>query len=139
MWLHVQVVRLPIVSPSENQIISKVFIISMESRDPLEGAFVLRLLPGGAASSPNALFSKVSAPACQKCYIFPMDFNDSHLGFSKSYWRPHFSYGFDMTSSCRKCCGLPKLTKFQRIQFYHIFSTFFNDFMLAQFSMAFAK
>ena len=52
--------------PSENQILTKVTHISLESREPSEGVVVLRLLPGDAASSPNVTFSNTSAPACQK-------------------------------------------------------------------------
>ena len=43
------------------------------------GTVVLRLLADGAACSPNVTFSNTSAPACQKSYIFQMNFNDFYL------------------------------------------------------------
>ena len=98
------------------------------------GSFV-RPAPG---CSPNSTFSMSQRRHVTTPYNNPLFFVHFFI-FFKSHWRHHFSYGFDMTSSCHKCCGLPKLSKFQRIQFYHIFSTFFNDFMLAQFSVASAK
>ena len=53
------------ISPRKLHIRSKVCIIYMKSRYPPEPVFVLRLLPGGAASSPNVMFSTVSTPGCQ--------------------------------------------------------------------------
>ena len=43
--------------------------------------------------SPNVTFSTVSAPACQKSHIFPMNFNNSYL-------RP-ISWIFDRCARCR--------------------------------------
>ena len=54
------------ISPGKPYILSKVSIIALKSRYPPEPVFVLRLLPGGAASSPNVMFSNVSALAFQK-------------------------------------------------------------------------
>ena len=58
------------------------------------------------------------------------------LPFSFSHWRPHFRYVFDMMPSCYNTCDLTTLQKNQRIQFYHIFQTFSNRFMLARFGFA---
>ena len=52
--------------PSGSLISSKVSIISLKSRDAPEGDVVLHLLSGAAASSPNVMFSTVSALASQK-------------------------------------------------------------------------
>ena len=51
----------------------------------------------------------------------PMFFVYSFFYFSKSHWRPHFSYGFDMTSTCFKSCDPTKLTKITWIRFSFIF------------------
>ena len=82
---------------------------------------MLRLLPGGAAGSPNVTFSTTSAPACQKCYIFQLNFEDFDMSFSKCSSRPHFSYIFCLASTCYENSDPPRLTKISRIHFLHIF------------------
>ena len=62
-------------------------------------------VPPAPGCSPNVTFSHVSAPACHK----PLQ--QSHVScsfffciFSKCHWRPHFSYVFDIGSSCHGSC-----------------------------------
>ena len=70
----VQVIRPPAYFPREatcsfkNAFAAPVFLVAPER------VFVLRLLPGGAAGFPNVTFSNTSAPACQKLYLFQMNF-----------------------------------------------------------------
>ena len=77
-------------------ILSKASIISLKSRDPAERAFVLHLLSGGAASSPNVINSNDSALVFHLRLQKPMNFDHHFLDFSKSHWELHFSYGFDI-------------------------------------------
>ena len=46
---------------------------------PAEPVVVVHLLVVAAGCSPNVTNIMVSAPACQKCFIFPMDFNNFHF------------------------------------------------------------
>ena len=116
------------ISPGKPYITSKVSINALKSREPPEPVVVLRLLPGGAAGSPNVTFSNTSAPACQKWYIFPMNFAYYDMSFSESCWRPHSSYIFDMASTLPKSCGTPKLTKISWNQLLHVFPMLFQCF-----------
>ena len=117
--------------PSENQVLTEVTHISLESREPSEGAFVLRLLSGVAACSPGALFSTISASACQKCNIFQMKFNDFIFDFSKSCCGSHSGNISACASTCRKHCGHPILTKLCRFNFSHIFPMVFQCFYVS--------
>ena len=79
----------------------------------------------------GALFSNESAPAFHLRLQNPMNSEHRFFNFSKSYWEPHFSYGFGMTSSCYNTCDLTKFRKLHDIQFCLIFPLYFNSFMLA--------
>ena len=92
---------------------------------------MLRLLPGSAAASPGALFSTVSAPACHKLHIFPMNFNDSILCFSKSCCGSHSGYIFDIASTYRKSCDQPRSTKIWSMQLLHVFLTYLQCFYIS--------
>ena len=54
-------------------------IIALEFHAPPEPAHCAPLAFRRRHCSPNVTFSTVSAPVCQKCFIFPMDFHDSYL------------------------------------------------------------
>ena len=54
-------------------------INALEFHEPPECAVVVRLPVVAAGCSPNVMFSTISAPVGQKCFIFPMDFNNSYL------------------------------------------------------------
>ena len=84
----------------------------------------------------GALFSNESAPAFHLRLQKPMNSDHHFLHCSKSHWELHFSYGFDMTSSCYNTCGLTKFWKLHHVQFRLIFSTCFNSFVLALFGVA---
>ena len=92
-----------------------------------------------AGSSPNLIISNSLALAFHLRLQKPMNSDHHFLPFSFSHWRPHFSYVFDMMPSCYNTCDLTTLQKNQRIQFYHIFPTFSNRFMLARFGFASQK
>ena len=59
----------------------------------------------------GALFSNESAPAFHMRLQKPLKFDHRFFDFSKSHWRPHSSYVFDMTSSCYNTCDHPGLSK----------------------------
>ena len=65
---------------------------------------MLRLLPGGAASSPNVMFPTVSAHGCQMGQQTPMFFDHDFFNFSKSHWELHFSYVFDIALTVDQRC-----------------------------------
>ena len=48
----------------------------------------------------GALFSNESAPAFHMRLQKPMNLDHRFFDFSKSHWRPHSSYVFDLTPSC---------------------------------------
>jgi len=85
------------------------------------------------------MFSNTSAPAFHMRLQKPTIFDHHFFDFSKCYWELHFSYVFDMASTCYNNCALRKLKKLHHIQFYYKFPTFFNDFMLAQFGVTSTK
>ena len=59
----------------------------------------------------SALISTVSAPVSQKRQAKPMNFDHRFFDFSNSHWRPHFSYGFAMSSTCHEQIGSMKFWK----------------------------
>ena len=46
----------------------------------------------------------------------PMNCDNVNLVFPNYHWRPRFSYGFDMASTCHQPCHPSKLTKFKKNQ-----------------------
>ena len=135
----VQVIRPPAYFPRETTCSFKsafaapVFLVAPE---PM---VVLHLLPGGAANSPNVTFSTISAPACQKCYIFPMNFKDYNYSFSKCSSRTRFSYIFCLASTCYENSDPPRLTKISQIQFLHIFPIVFLRFYVSATRLQFGE
>ena len=118
----VQVDRPPTVFPQrELEFCKSIYYLhgkSVGARTCLCASPVCHLLCG-------ALFSNESAPAFHMRLQKPMKSDHRFFDFSKSHWRPHFSYVFDMMPSCYNTCDLTTLQKNQQIQFYNIFPTFF--------------
>ena len=106
---------------------------------PAERVVVLHLLPGGAASSPNVTFCTTSALACQKCYIFPMNFKYYNSSFSKCSSRPHFSYIFCLASTCYENSDPPRLNNISQNQFVFIFRSFFHCFYVSATRLQFCE
>ena len=99
----------------------------MQSREPPEHVFVLRLRPRALR---RFVFQCIGA--CVSYVLAKANgFKASFFDFSKSYWEPDFSYGFGMTSSCYNTCDLTKSRKLHDIQFCLIFPLYFYNFMLA--------
>ena len=101
---------------------------ALKSRYPPEGALLsrLRLAVHQTLRFPMSQRRHVTNP-----YNNPMFFVHSFYYFSKSHWRPHFSYGFDMTSTCCTSCDPTKLTKITVIPFLHIFPIDFEWFYVS--------
>ena len=93
--------------PSENQSLSKVFIIPEKFVAVRRGVCASPVW----ACSPNATYTHTSASSSHMSLQKPMFLNPSFCTFSKSYWRLGFSYGFCMPSTCCKTGGPTSLTK----------------------------
>ena len=116
------------ISPGKLHILSKVSIIALKSREAAEPVFVLRLLPGGAASSPNVINSNGSALAFHLRLQKPMNFDHHFFDFSKSHWELHFSYGFDIALTFDHRCDPWRVSFFSQNQNHHILPTNFQCF-----------
>ena len=124
------------ISPGKPYITSKVSINALKSREPPEPALLshLRLAVHQTLRFPILQRRHVTTP-----HNNPMFFVHSVLLFSKSHWRPHSSYVFDMTPSSYNTCDHPRLPKLYQIQIYHKFPMDFNSFMLTHFDVVIAK
>ena len=113
------------ISPGKPYITSKVSINALKSRYPPERALLsqLRLVVHQTLRFPMPQRRHVTNP-----HNNPMFLVHSFFYFSKYHWRPHFSYGFDMTSTCFKSCDPTNLTKITWIPFSFIFLLVFQWF-----------
>ena len=68
-----------------------------------------------AGCSPNVTFSTISAPVGQKCFIFPMDFNNSYLRQISSILDRCARIMFSMVWRTCRFCAFKNDTYFQRI------------------------
>ena len=88
----------------------------MEPHGPPERVVVLHLVFVSSDRSPNVMFSSVSAPACQKCNTFQMNFNNSYLS--------QISWIFDRCARCRT----PMV--WRKCRFWHVRNdTYFKRFL----------
>jgi hypothetical protein len=91
------------------------FINALKNHDPAERVFVVRLSGPPAGCSPNLTFSTVSAPVCQKWYIFPMKFNNFHVRLISSILHRCARITFPMVWRTCRFCGVKNDTYFQWI------------------------
>ena len=106
----------PLYFPRNNTYVAPIMLINaLEFHAPPEPVVVVHLPVVVAGCSPNVTFSIISAPVGQKCFIFPMDFNNSYLRLISSI--------LDRSARCmipvvpRTCrfCGAKNDTNSQRI------------------------
>ena len=90
-------------------------INALKNRYPAEPAFVVHLSGPPAGCSPNLTFSTVSAPVCQKWYIFPMKFNNFHVRLISSILHRCARITFPMVWRTCRFCGVKNDTYFQWI------------------------
>ena len=104
--------------------------------------------PGVLMAPRTGCFAPPTAAACfamlqrrhvRNAHNNPMFFVHSFFYFSESHWRPHFSYGFDMTSTCFKSCDPTKLTKITWIRCSFIFPMVFHCFHVSTNRLWFGK
>ena len=90
-------------------------INALEFQYPPECVVVVRLPAAAAGCSPNLTFSTVSAPVCQKWYIFPMKFNNFHVRLISSILHRCARITFPMVWRTCRFCGVKNDTYFKWI------------------------
>ena len=115
-------------------------INAQEFHDPAEPVVVPHLFLVAAGCSPNVTFSIISAPVCQKWYIFPMDFNNSYLRPISSILDRCARSMIPMVWRTCRICAFKNDTYFKRISTISLFhdlwpsKIFFSPMVLATFS-----
>ena len=115
-------------------------INALEFHEAPEGVVVVRLPLVAAWCSPNVTFSTISAPVGQKCFIFPMDFNNSYLRPISSILHRCARSMIPMVWRTCRFCAFKNETSFQRIStisLYHDLcpsKILFSPMVLATFS-----
>ena len=90
-------------------------INALKNNEPAERLVVAHLSGPPAGCSPNLTFSTVSAPVCQKWYIFPMKFNNFHVRLISSILHRCARITFPMVWRTCRFRGVKNDTYFQWI------------------------
>ena len=96
-----------------------------------------------ADCSPNVTFSTVSAPVCQKTYVFPTNFNNSYVSLISSILHRSARSTFLVVARTCRFCGVKNDTNFQWILTISLFADvwpskfLFSPMVLDTFSFCF--